>query len=1047
MNKLKSKIVVLGLLVAMLTCLFLLSGCGEATLSEIYVGKEGLPKKVTYVEGQELDLTGGVLTTVKDDGTTASVPLTADNVTVTGYDKSTLGKQSLTVTYNGKTTTFDVTVVARFTAENFETNYFVGDEFDKSKGKIKIYRDNGTSFYMNINDVSVEILSFDSSKAGKSVVSVQCNASDGNTYNGSFEVTVHEIAELEFKAPTKKVYNSHESFDFKGGYFTVKAGGGSNFSKYVNFTESMITGFDPASVTEENLSTPVKQTVIFNYAGKMFEFPIDVYYSGVYYIESAIEALSVLDWTAETTEIPPALGERALEALKQYYSLSVMDKGLIDDEEFEIVVRPAAIYLHNLYLKEFERFSDVFVLTNSGFSISAKSYAAVEAARAALSNPDDSFNVYAELLRDVYDDYSEVSYNETTKLSSKIFVHTEEYNDSIITSFTYMLELYDMLKVIPNEWNNEILAQNAEAIEDTVTKIENSGYAGHGNIQLYRLVSKWRENNDLVEIIYSYYMYVLEDGVEEVKSNLWKTVPLPGVLGEWYMATAQAATDASNIKKYKDSTAYLYDVSLFMIYYTRAVELSAEVKADPNPLYNEIYTALGGDAVMERDLTGAEYGYLYHMTTVLDSEKISKLWDEYLEILDVFMSNASVSTKEYGKDFQDVLAALTELSPAELYNFLSSLHFLYGSSRGTTLMLDCREGVRSYFTYVLAIYYSTVTPESNFEIFQKMLIAMENYALIGQRANALEEFKTLMAEISADYENLSPADRTTFDTWYGNCYQKYMLIYNIETGKTTVALGDYEALFNELKGLVDIFDEIFATINDPDTADTRKNELVPVLFAIYEKADSIRQEILSSNNQQLIEAFGVLTYKFGELDLSLDRKLCEMRKIFVTYLVHSYRTIDEQRYSAWYIYSNSTLDSFIVESAYLIIQGYKLAPVANVGDVAEIMKHFRALNEDDQYIFLILGFVNTYYAGIQTYYTGVYDNAEIVKALLEADISYLVYKTAATEENAADFIAKFEAFKTLYDALADKTAFEAQFKDIYEACLAQYNALVAEKNS
>ena len=58
MNNLKSKIVILGILAAMLSCLLLLSGCGEATLSEIYVGKDGMPKKVTYVVGQELDLTG-----------------------------------------------------------------------------------------------------------------------------------------------------------------------------------------------------------------------------------------------------------------------------------------------------------------------------------------------------------------------------------------------------------------------------------------------------------------------------------------------------------------------------------------------------------------------------------------------------------------------------------------------------------------------------------------------------------------------------------------------------------------------------------------------------------------------------------------------------------------------------------------------------------------------------------------------------------------------------------------------------------------------------
>ena len=446
-------------------------------------------------------------------------------------------------------------------------------------------------------------------------------------------------------------------------------------------------------------------------------------------------------------------------------------------------------------------------------------------------------------------------------------------------------------------------------------------------------------------------------------------------------------------------------------------------------------------------MIGAEYGYLYHQSVALDSEKITALWNEYLEILNVFMTNSAVSVKEYGKDFEDILTALTALSPAEVYDFISSLHFLYNTSGGTTLMFDCREGVRSYFTYVLASYYSTVSDENSFAIFVKLLLAIENYALVEEKPAALADFKTIMEEIAVAYENLSPAERTTFNKYYGTCYEKYLLIYNIETGKTTVGLGAYEATFNELKSLIEIFDEVFATINNAETSDSRKNELVPVLFAIYEKAESLRKEIIASNNKELIEAFGVLTYKIGEEDTTLDRKVCEMRKIFVTYLVHSYRTIDGQSYRAWQVYSESTVDAFVIESVYLIIQGYKQAPVENVGNVAQIMKDFYALDNDEKYTFLILGFVNTYYAGLQTYYAGVYDNADIVKALLEADISYLVYETGATDENKADFIAKFEAFKALYDVLADKAAFEAQFEELYEALLAKYNALVPAQNS
>ena len=1046
MNKLKSKIVILGLLVAMLSCLVLLSGCGEASLSEIYVGKDGLPKKVTYVEGQDLDLTGGVLTTVNDDGTTGSVPLTADTVSVTGFDNAKLGKQTLTVTYNGKTTTFDVTVVARFTAENFEPNYFVGDVFDKTKGRVKIYRDNGTSFYLNINDDAVTVTAFDSTKAGKSTVTLKCNASDGSEYTGSFEVTVHDIAELEFKAPTKKVYNSHEAFDFKGGYFTVKAGGGSNFSKYVNITENMMTGFSPSTVTEANLTTPVHQTVIFIYAGQQFEFPVEIYYSGVYYIENAIKEMTnaKFDWTQEDLEVPASLGEKALEALKQYYALSVFDQGLIDEEAFENVVRPAAVYLHGLYLKEFERFSEVFFLSNSGFSIIARSYAGVEAACQCLKNPDDAFNVYAELLRDVYDDFGEVSYTETKKLSNMIFVHTEEYNDSLITSFTYMLELYDMLKVIPDEWNNQTLSDNAETIMNTVTKIANSGYAGHGNIQLYKLVSNWRTKDDLVEIIYSYYMYVMENGTEEVKTDLWKTVPMPGPMGDWYMALARAATDASNMKTYKDSKAYLYDVSMFMYYHMQAVKLTQEIKADPESLYYDIYTLLNGDLSLDKDATGAEYGYFYHMSGAMDSENVQILWNEYLEILDVFLNNSAVSVKEYSKDFQEIFYALSMLSPAELYDFLSSLHFQYNTAHGTSMVLDCREGVKSYFTYVLAIYYSTVTPESTFDIFEKLLLAMENYALIGQKETALEDFKALMAEIKQDYDALSDADEKIFDDWYGVCYEKYLLIYELETGSKTAELGAYAPQFNELRSLIDVFNEVLVKISDAETTDDRKNELVPVLFAIYEKADALRREILASGNQELVETFNTLLYLFGETESTLDRKVCEMRKIFVAYLTYSNRTINEKNYRAWNVYAASKIDEFLVDSVYLIIQGYKQAAVENVGNVPQLMNTLRTMDAYDRYVFMLLGFGNTYYAGAEVYYNSVYNNAEAVKAMMEAEAACLVYMGEGTEESATEFTAKFEAIKALYEALADKAAFNQCFEDSYKLCLAQYEEMKAE---
>ena len=80
----------------------------DAELSSIVVST--LPDKVEYVLGEELDVTGGVLTLCYGQSHTHTAQMTADMVT--GFDSSMIGQQTLTVSYEGLTAKFDVTVSA-----------------------------------------------------------------------------------------------------------------------------------------------------------------------------------------------------------------------------------------------------------------------------------------------------------------------------------------------------------------------------------------------------------------------------------------------------------------------------------------------------------------------------------------------------------------------------------------------------------------------------------------------------------------------------------------------------------------------------------------------------------------------------------------------------------------------------------------------------------------------------------------------------------------------------------------------------------------------
>ena len=64
-----------------------------------------------YKQGEKLDLTGLVLTATLSDGNTVDVD--ASKVTASGYVATKVGKQTVTLTYGGKTTTIEVTVEER----------------------------------------------------------------------------------------------------------------------------------------------------------------------------------------------------------------------------------------------------------------------------------------------------------------------------------------------------------------------------------------------------------------------------------------------------------------------------------------------------------------------------------------------------------------------------------------------------------------------------------------------------------------------------------------------------------------------------------------------------------------------------------------------------------------------------------------------------------------------------------------------------------------------------------------------------------------------
>ena len=71
-----------------------------------------MPKKLEYTkDDQKLDLTDGILQIEYMDGITEELNLTDKNISVTGYDNTKIGINSIKVDYGNNTTTFDISII------------------------------------------------------------------------------------------------------------------------------------------------------------------------------------------------------------------------------------------------------------------------------------------------------------------------------------------------------------------------------------------------------------------------------------------------------------------------------------------------------------------------------------------------------------------------------------------------------------------------------------------------------------------------------------------------------------------------------------------------------------------------------------------------------------------------------------------------------------------------------------------------------------------------------------------------------------------------
>lgn len=217
-----------------------------------------LPDKLDFIEGQELDLTGMVVTALMNNGFENII---AEGYTVSGYS-NVPGTYEITIAYREKTATFNVTVAKKkllslgINSLPDKLEYVSGQEFNANGMQIIATYDNGNIVIAEDYTIS----GFDSVPGIKNVI---ISLEDKSV---SFPVKVIARVITEFKLaslPSKLDYIEYDSLDISG--MRVEATYNDGITEEV--TDYTLTGFS---------SNPGTHTIVIAYKGFAESFEIEV---------------------------------------------------------------------------------------------------------------------------------------------------------------------------------------------------------------------------------------------------------------------------------------------------------------------------------------------------------------------------------------------------------------------------------------------------------------------------------------------------------------------------------------------------------------------------------------------------------------------------------------------------------------------------------------------------------------------------------------------------------------------------------------------------
>ena len=235
-------------------------------ITRIQVIKE--PNKIFYIKEEDLDLTGGELAVVYEDGTIQKVLFTDEEVTATGYDKTKIGEQEVIITYAEKTAVFKVKVttnsIVGIKIQELPTkiDYIKEEELDLTGGKILVTYEDGMIQEILMTDKLVTVIGYDKTKLGEQEVTV---AYAEKTVVFNVKVTNDIVGIKIQKLPSKVEYIVNEDLNLENGKILVLYEDKTTQEILMTNKNIKVTGYDKTKLGEQEVTVVyAEKTAVFN---------------------------------------------------------------------------------------------------------------------------------------------------------------------------------------------------------------------------------------------------------------------------------------------------------------------------------------------------------------------------------------------------------------------------------------------------------------------------------------------------------------------------------------------------------------------------------------------------------------------------------------------------------------------------------------------------------------------------------------------------------------------------------------------------------------